>query len=161
MVVKSKNKYKTMKARYLSESEEIQIIKDDGSLEYIPIETLEEIDVNERELGTEKIYKAPNGMHFIFYPENVLSCFFTDKEDTDEENTNIKEQIANAEFGDKFIARNGKPALFIRLIENAEYKMALFYVKDYGLVQVDRETGECLIAIVEDVSEFDIIRRMR
>lgn len=158
MEVKFKNKYKTMKAekaKYLSESEEIQIIMDDGSSEYIPIETLEEIDVNERELGTEKIYKAPNGMHFIFYPENVLSCFFTD-----EENTNIKEQIANAEFGDKFIARNGKPALFIRLIENAEYKMALFYVKDYGLVQVDRASGERLFIMGRDTSEFDIIQKM-
>lgn len=73
---------------------------------------------------------------------------------------NIEEQITNAEFGDKFITRNGKPALFIRLIENAEYKMACFHIKDYGLVQVDRQTGECMTAIVEDVSESDIIGRM-
>jgi len=32
---------------------------------------------------------------------------------------NIKEQIANAEFGDKFIVRNGEPHPFISLIENA------------------------------------------
>ena len=54
----------------------------------------------------------------------------------------IKDVFGTSRFGDKFIARNGKEALFLRLAENAEYNFAIFYVKDWGIVQVFRENGE-------------------
>ena len=48
----------------------------------------------------------------------------------------------NAKFGDIFITTEKKQAVFLRLAENAEYKFAFLYVKDWGTVQVFRHNGK-------------------
>ena len=56
----------------------------------------------------------------------------------------MKKKFENAKFGDRFITRQGKVALFLRLKENAEYQFADLYIEDWGIVQVFREDGrEC------------------
>jgi len=56
----------------------------------------------------------------------------------------IKESFEKAKFGDRFITRGGKEALFLRLTENAEWQFADLYVKDWGQIRVNRENGKCL-----------------
>ena len=53
----------------------------------------------------------------------------------------IQKLIESAEFGTKFKTRDGSPALFCRTCDNSEWKMADFYVKDWGMVRVNRENG--------------------
>lgn len=53
----------------------------------------------------------------------------------------IKEKIINAEFGEMFNTTDGKRAVFLRHAENAENKFAMFYVEDWGQVQVFADTG--------------------
>ena len=68
---------------------------------------------------------------------------------------NIKELIENARFGSRFVTTEGKEAVFLRYAENAEHKFAIFYVKDWGTVQVFRSNGrECHGEI-----KYDIIGR--
>lgn len=55
-----------------------------------------------------------------------------------------RELFEKANFGDRFVTRCGKEALFLRLTENSEWKFADFYVKDWGLIRVNRENGKCL-----------------
>ena len=55
-----------------------------------------------------------------------------------------KELFEKAKFGDRFVTRGGQDALFLRLTENAEWRFADFYVKDLGLIRVNRENGKCL-----------------
>ena len=68
---------------------------------------------------------------------------------------NIKELIENARFGSLFVTTEGKEAVFLRYAENAEHKFAIFYVKDWGTVQVFRDNGrEC-----HGETKYDIIGR--
>ena len=55
-----------------------------------------------------------------------------------------KELFEKAQFGDRFVTRGGQDALFLRLAENSEWKLADLYVKDWGLIRVNRENGKCL-----------------
>lgn len=55
-----------------------------------------------------------------------------------------KELFEKAQFGDRFVTREGQEALFLRLTENSEWKFADFYVKDWGLIRVNRENGKWL-----------------
>lgn len=55
-----------------------------------------------------------------------------------------REFFEKAKFGDRFVTRSGQEALFLRLSENSEWKFADFYVKDWGLIRVNRENGKCL-----------------
>lgn len=55
-----------------------------------------------------------------------------------------KELFEKAKFGDRFVTRGGQEALFLRLTENAEWRFADFYVKDWGLIRVNRDNGKCL-----------------
>lgn len=55
-----------------------------------------------------------------------------------------QELFEKAKFGDRFVTRGGQEALFLRLTENSEWQLADFYVKDWGLIRVNRENGKCL-----------------
>lgn len=55
--------------------------------------------------------------------------------------TTIKEILQNAKFGDKFLAVNGRKALFLRRAKNSENEFMFFYVEDWGTVQVFATTG--------------------
>ena len=56
----------------------------------------------------------------------------------------IQQQIETAQFGDMFLTADGSRALFLRRCENAEWKMADFYVEHWGMIRVNRETGHVL-----------------
>ena len=62
--------------RYLQNSDEIEITNDYGYPTYYPLSELEQVDANERALGTETEYRTPDGIHIIFYPEGVLSEWY-------------------------------------------------------------------------------------
>lgn len=68
-----------------------------------------------------------------------------------------KELFEKAQFGDRFVTRGGQEALFLRLTENSEWQFADFYVKDWGLIRVNRENGKCLN---ESDVENDIVGKM-
>lgn len=55
-----------------------------------------------------------------------------------------RELFEKAKFGDRFVTRGRQEALFLRLTENSEWQLADFYVKDWGLIRVNRENGKCL-----------------
>lgn len=55
-----------------------------------------------------------------------------------------KELFEKAQLGDRFVTRGGQEALFLRLTENSEWQFADFYVKDWGLIRVNRENGKWL-----------------
>ena len=67
----------------------------------------------------------------------------------------IKDLLSNANFGDKFHTRNGKPALFLRLASNSEYDFAMMYVKDFGQIQVFLDSGKCCWN-----SDYDIVCKL-
>ena len=67
----------------------------------------------------------------------------------------IKDSINLAQFGSRFVTTEGKEAVFLRFAENAEHKFAIFYVKDWGTVQVFRDNGR----EVHGESKYDIIAR--
>ena len=62
--------------RYLQDSDEIEITNDYGYPTYYKMDELEQVDANERALGTETEYRTPDGIHVIFYPEGVLSEWY-------------------------------------------------------------------------------------
>lgn len=66
---------------------------------------------------------------------------------------NFKKIFETAKFGDKFLTKGGKEAVFLRLADNAEYEFALLYVNDWGIVQVFRDSGVC----IDDFAERDIL----
>jgi len=70
---------------------------------------------------------------------------------------NFKKIFETAKFGDKFLTKGGKEAVFLRLADNAEYEFALLYVNDWGIVQVFRETGEC----IEHFADTDILHPLK
>lgn len=74
-----------------------------------------------------------------------------------EEKNNINELIENAVFGDWFVTRNGKEALFLRRCENLEFKMAEFYVKDWGVVRVFENNGKFVGSPHDEEYERDIV----
>ena len=62
----------------------------------------------------------------------------------------------NARFGDKYVTRSGKEALFLRYAVNAEYNMADLYVKDWGQVRVHWDCG----VEVHGYTDQDIVGKM-
>ena len=52
----------------------------------------------------------------------------------------IKEKIGKAKFGEMFNTTTGKRAIFLRYANNAENRFAIFYVEDWGQVQVFANT---------------------
>lgn len=69
----------------------------------------------------------------------------------------IQELIENAEFGEMFVTRDHSRALFLRTCENSEWKMADFYVEDWGQVRVDRTNGRVLSHTSDENQEFNDI----
>lgn len=67
---------------------------------------------------------------------------------------NIKRYFEDACFGDKFLTRDGSLAVFLRLTENSEWDFADFYVKDWGLIRVNRTNGKSFTSQLEN---FDIV----
>jgi hypothetical protein len=65
--------------RYLPESAEIEMTDDHDYPSYRPLDSLELVDANERELGTETEYRTPEGIHIFFYPDGVLSDWYEEQ----------------------------------------------------------------------------------
>lgn len=53
----------------------------------------------------------------------------------------IKEILDKGDFGDKYVTTTGKRALFLRRAYNSENNFIIFYVEDWGVVQVFANTG--------------------
>lgn len=68
----------------------------------------------------------------------------------------MMKMFENAKFGDKYLTRFGKIALFLRFVENSEWKMVHVYVQDFGIVAINRETGNAL----RNGEEFDILKKI-
>lgn len=68
-----------MDVRYLPDSDEIEVINDMGFPTYHSMDSLTQIDANERALGTEIEYITEDGLHLIFYPEEKLSDWWVDR----------------------------------------------------------------------------------
>jgi len=63
-----------MDVQYLPDSNEIEVVNDMGFPTYYSMDSLIQVDANERELGTEIEYMTDDGsLHFVFYPEGRLS----------------------------------------------------------------------------------------
>lgn len=71
--------------------------------------------------------------------------------------SDIEELILGAEFGDKFITSGGECALFLRLCENNEYDFAEFYIRNWGIVKVFRESGKFAGTSADVNSVHDIV----
>lgn len=68
-----------MDIRYLQKSDEVEVVNDYGYPTYYRLSELEQVDANERVLGTETEYRTPDGIHIIFYPEGVLSDWYKEE----------------------------------------------------------------------------------
>lgn len=69
-----------MDVRYLSDSNEIEVVNDIGFPTYYPMDSLIQVDANERALGTETEYMTEDGsLHFVFYPEGRLCDWWEDE----------------------------------------------------------------------------------
>ena len=69
-----------MDVRYLPDIAEIEVVNDIGFSTCYPIDSLIQIYVNERELGTETEYMTDDGSrHFVFYPEGRLINWWEDE----------------------------------------------------------------------------------
>ena len=69
-----------MDIRYLQKSDEVEVVNDYGYPTYYRMDELEQVDANERALGTETEYRTPDGIHIIFYPEGHLSDYYWENE---------------------------------------------------------------------------------
>ena len=61
----------------------------------------------------------------------------------------------NAKFGDTFLTTENKQAVFLRFSENAEYKFAILYIEDWGMVQVFRHNGK---EVHDDVA-YNVVKK--
>lgn len=69
-----------MDVRYLPDSNEIEVVNDMGFPTYYSMDSLIQVDANERVLGTEIEYMTEDGsLHFVFYPEGKLSDWWEDE----------------------------------------------------------------------------------
>lgn len=68
-----------MDVRYLPDSNEIEVVDDMGFPTYYLMDSLAQVDANERALGTETEYMTDDGLHLIFYPEGILSFWWVDE----------------------------------------------------------------------------------
>ena len=68
-----------MDVRYLPNSNEIEVVDDMGFPTYYLMDSLTQVDANERALGTETEYMTDDGLHLIFYPEGILSFWWVDE----------------------------------------------------------------------------------
>jgi len=73
-------KQNNMDIRYLVDTDEIEVVDDYGFPTYHNLGELEQIDTNERELGTEIEYLLKPNIHLFFYPEGKLDDYWIDKE---------------------------------------------------------------------------------
>lgn len=65
--------------RYLPASGEIEVVNDMGFPTYYSVDSLIQVDADERALGTQTEYMTEDGLHLTFYPEGKLSDWWVEE----------------------------------------------------------------------------------